>query len=184
VTDPREVELEIATQASATVLANLLELYLHDISEIFPSELGDDGRFGYQRLPLYWAEPERRFAFLIRAGGRLAGFALATRGSPASDDPEHLDVAEFFVLRGHRRGGVGREAAFQLFTRLPGTWTVRVSESNRAGLPFWRATVGAYTGGRFAEDVRPRSPHGWRVFRFRSAAGTGRRDGDGRAAGA
>lgn len=166
--DSRAVALEAATPHDARVLSNLAGLYLHDLSEIFPIEVGGDGRFRYGELPRYWSEPERRFAFLIRSGPQLAGFALATRGSPASDDPEHLDVAEFFVLRGQRRTGIGRRAAFLLWNRIPGQWVVRVSEANRAGLPFWRAVVQEYTRGAASESERP-GPRGWRVFSFRSA---------------
>lgn len=158
--------LERATPAAAPLLAHLLELYIHDLSEIFPLEVGADGRFGYQRLPLYWSEPERRHAFVIKSGATIAGFALATRGSPVTDDPTDLDVAEFFVLRRYRRSGVGRDAAFALWRTLPGRWVVRVSETNRAGLPFWRATVGAFTRGNFTESTRPGQPHDWRVFTF------------------
>lgn len=170
VIDSQTVTLEVATPNSAPVLSNLLELYLHDLSEIFPVEVGLDGRFGYGKLPLYWSEPEKRFAFLIRSGVELAGFALATRGSPATDDPEHLDLAEFFILRGYRRAGVGRQAAFLLWNRLPGQWVVRVSEANRVGLPFWNTTIQQYTGGVFSESTRPGSPHGWLVFTFASAS--------------
>src|ERR1700720_4514978 len=109
---PHEVVLDVATSRDAALLSNLLELYLHDLSEVFPIELGSDGRFGYHRLPLYWSEPERRFSFLIRFEARVVGFVLVTRGSPASDDPDVFDVAEFFVVRRHRRSGVGRRAAF------------------------------------------------------------------------
>jgi predicted acetyltransferase len=56
-------------------------------SSWFPIEIGADGRFGYERQALYWTEPERRFAFLIKSGERVAGFVLVTRGSPVSDDP-------------------------------------------------------------------------------------------------
>ena len=87
--------------------------------------------------PLYWSEPERRFPFLVRHGTRVVGFVLATRGSPASDDPDVFDVAEFFVIRRHRRSGVGRRAAFLVWDRLPGRWIVRVSEGNTGALPFW-----------------------------------------------
>jgi predicted acetyltransferase len=140
------------------------------MSEILPFEVGEDGRFGYPRLPLYWSEPDRRFAFLIRCGARIAGFALATRGSPVTDDPEDLDVAEFFVLRRYRRAGVGRRAAFLLWDRLPGRWIVRVFEANRAGLPFWREIIRDYTKGEFAESSREEGPHRRRVFAFRSRA--------------
>ncbi len=161
--------LELATPDTAPLLSNLLALYMQDMSEIFPVAVGADGRFEYGNLPLYWSEPHRRFAFLIRSGPQLAGFALATRGSPASDDPTVLDVAEFFVLPDWRRTGVGRQAAFLLWDRLPGQWVVRVSEANRTALPFWQAAVRQYTDGAFSEMVRPGDPHGWRVFTFRTA---------------
>jgi predicted acetyltransferase len=179
VVESQAVALEVGTPESAPLLSNLLDLYLHDLSTIFPIGIGADGRFRYDKLPLYWSEPEKRFAFLIRLGVRPAGFALVTRGSPATDDPRHLDVAEFFVLRAYRRTGVGRQAAFLLWNRLPGQWVVRVSEANRAGLPFWQGTVQQYTRGAFSESKRPGSPHSWRVYQFdsnESSRAAGQRD--------
>ena len=160
------VKLKVAGPDGARLLSNLLNLYMHDLSDTFPIKPGADGRFRYRKLPLYWSEPEKRFPFLIYSGAQLAGFVLVTRGSPATDDPEDLDVAEFFVLRAYRRIGVGRQAAFTLWNRLPGQWVVRVSDGNGAGLSFWRAAVRQYTRGRFSERRRPGSPHGWRVFTF------------------
>ncbi|HEX4954229.1 MAG TPA: GNAT family N-acetyltransferase [Thermoanaerobaculia bacterium] len=167
---PQQVTLEAATPATAPLLSNLLQLYLHDLSEIFPIEIGEDGRFAYDRLPLYWSEPATYFAFLIRAEGRVASFALVTRGSPATADPEDPDVAEFFVLRSHRRSGVGRRAAFLLWDLLPGRWVVRVAEANRAGLPFWEKVVREYTQGAFSTTEHRGKLHTFRVFSFRSAA--------------
>jgi predicted acetyltransferase len=161
-----EVTIEHATPSDAALLSNLLELYIHDLSAAFLIETGPDGRFGYPRLPLYWSEPEKRFPFLIRAGGRPVGFVLVTRGSPASDDPDVLDIAEFFILRRHRRTGLGRRAAALLWDRLPGRWIVRVSEGNLGALPFWESTISVYTGGQFEQRERAGSPHGWRDFYF------------------
>jgi predicted acetyltransferase len=154
-----------------TLLANLLELYIHDLSEVFSVKPGPDGRFGYDKLSLYWSEPDTRYAFLIKAGDQIAGFALVTRGSPATTDPNDLDVAEFFVLRGHRRSGVGRQAATTLWDTLPGNWVVRVSEANLSGLAFWRSVCRDYAGESFAENARPGQPHGWRVLTFVTPAG-------------
>lgn len=163
------VRLVSATLDDAELLANLLELYIHDVSAFYPHvELGADGRFGYPDLPLYWSEPTRRFPFLIRAKERVAGFVLAQRGSPASRDPEVLDVVEFFVLRQHRRAGVGRDAALQLWRRLPGSWTVRVSEGNPRALDFWRSTVARATNGAASESSMPGRAHPWRVLSFSS----------------
>jgi predicted acetyltransferase len=94
--------------------------------------------------------------------------ALVARESATNDTPEHLDVAEFFVLPSHRGKGIGRQAAFLLWDRLPGQWVVRVSQANVAALPFWRNTVQSYTGGRFSVGERPGQPGNWQVFSFQS----------------
>jgi predicted acetyltransferase len=166
-----DVRLEPAGPEQKRTLAHLLELYMHDLSEAFAMELGPDGRFGYRQLSPYFEQPDRHFAFLVRAGPHLAGFALAARGSPATDDPEDLDVVEFFVVRRHRRSGVGRSAAFALFDRIPGSWVVRVVDRNRRGLPFWSEIIPAYTNGRFERGRLPPPRDDWHVFRFRSRAG-------------
>jgi predicted acetyltransferase len=168
--DSHEVVLDVAAPGDGPALANLLELYAHDLSEAFALELGADGRFGYQRLALYWSEPERGFPFLIRCGIQIVGFALVTRGSPASDDADAFDVAEFFVVRRHRRCGVGRRAAFLLWNRFAARWIVRVSEGNRTGCHFWASAIAEYTSGTLVETTRPGSPHAWRVFSFSSVS--------------
>lgn len=168
-TEPQLVSLERALPSDAALLANLLELYIHDLSAAFPQvKLGPDGRFGYPRLPLYWSEPERRFAYLIRRGQRLAGFALASRGSPVLDDPEVLDVQEFFVLRSERRYGVGRTAAFQLWRAHPGRWVVRVSRKLPDSSSFWRTVTAEFSGGT-AQEWQPEGEwHLFRAFTFES----------------
>jgi len=166
--DAKDVGLRFATERDAPLLANLLELYVHDLSEWFPIAVGADGRFGYPRLARYWVEPGRRFPFVIEHGGECAGFALATRTSPATDDPNDLDVAEFFVLRRHRRARVGARAAELLWDRLPGRWIVRVSEGNRRGLAFWPDVIAAYAKGTQREWTMPWKPFPQRVFTFES----------------
>lgn len=173
------VTLEPATATEAPLLGDLIEQYALELSAVFPNVVrGPDGRFGYPRLPLYWSEPDRRFAFLIRADGAVAGFALATRGSPAAPDPEVLDVAEFFVLRPYRRLGVGRVAARLLWSRLPGTWTVRVAEANRGGLAFWADVIGEVAPVPAATASAGPDGRAWRVYIFHAAApgDTGRVD--------
>jgi|SoiMethySBSTD1v2_1073268.scaffolds.fasta_scaffold106727_5 hypothetical protein len=62
------VSLQRATPDMAPTLCDLLELYMHELSEIFPVALGPEGRFEYTKLPLYWSEPAVRQAFLIKHG--------------------------------------------------------------------------------------------------------------------
>jgi predicted acetyltransferase len=162
-----DVTLRSIGHDEAGLLSNLLELYIHDLSDVFPGiEVGPDGRFGYPKLAAYWSDPGRKSAFLITAGARIAGFALVTRGSPASDDPDVLDVAEFFVLRKYRRAAVGARAAHLLFRRFPGSFTVRALDRNPGAVAFWRRVVTDFTNGAAIETVRPGPPSAWRVFSF------------------
>ncbi len=169
-TGSESTRLVTATPADSVLLSNLLELYIHDLSAAFPHvTMGADGRFGYAQLPLYWSDRERRFAYLIQHDSQTAGFALATRGSPASEDPEVYDVAEFFVLRQLRRSGVGRRAARLLWQDLPGKWVVRVSEANSTGFAFWRRAVAEFTKSDVSPSIRPGRVASWLVFELDSS---------------
>ena len=57
--DSPRVEVVAATREHQPILANLLELYVHDFSELLDLDIGEDGRFGYPSIALYWSEPGR-----------------------------------------------------------------------------------------------------------------------------
>jgi len=153
------------------LLTNLTELYIHDLSGVFPHvQLGPDGRYGYPQLGSYLAGSPERFALFLRANGRTAGFVLVKRGSPASDDPQVLDIAEFFVLRQFRARGVGSAAAALLWNRTPGTWTVRAAVRNEEALRFWRRVVMAYTKGAARESDYESKGTPWKAFTFTTPA--------------
>ena len=165
-TDRTDVRLERATPDMRGLLAQLLELYSHDLSDVFGLDVGDDGRFGYPKLDEYWASPRTHHAFVFRYRARVAGFALVTRGSPLSGDPSCLDMAEFFILRRYWRIGVGRLAACALWATLPGCWTVRVSEANAPAMAFWESVV-RHTGNNCTEESRESDGRRWRVYSWR-----------------
>jgi len=168
---PLSVTVEPATAEQAPILSQLLELYSHDFSELLELPIGEDGRFGYPYLPLYWREPTR-FPFLVRADGALAGFVLIRQGSLVSGAPEVYDVSEFFVLRGYRRRGVGHEAAFATWRHFPGRWEVRVSQNNAAALAFWQRTINAFTGDLLTPTLVGSDGKYMHLFCFESPAST------------
>lgn len=134
------VRLEPIARAEAPVLANLFELYVHDFSELVRVELKPHGRFDLPIDERWWSDPGH-FPFFLRHGEELCGFVLARRGSRVSDDQTALDVAEFFVVRGARRQGVGRRAVHALLASLPGPWEIRVRRNNGAALAFWQRAL-------------------------------------------
>jgi predicted acetyltransferase len=140
-----QVVLEPVATEQAFVLENLFELYAHDCSEQVPLELKPNGRFA---LPLddCWYSSSNHFPFLILGDGKLLGFALVRRGSRVTAASDVMDVAEFFVVRGARRRGVGRSAALTLLATFPGRWEIRVRQSNAAALAFWQGVARSWLG--------------------------------------
>ena len=161
------VEIMPAGPDQQLIMANLLELYIHDFSEFLDLDIGEDGRFSYPALSIYWSEPGRH-PFLIRADGKLAGLALVKRASAVSNSESAWDMAEFFVLRNYRGRGVGTLAAHQVWRRFPGAWEVRVMERNVAARSFWTRAIAAFAG----EAVQPvrieKSGEPWDLFSFQS----------------
>jgi len=66
------LELIRADAEHQSALGNLLELYMHDFSELVPLDVGDDGRYGYKNLPLFWSD-NSRLSFLARLDGKIVG---------------------------------------------------------------------------------------------------------------
>ena len=81
------LELIRAGAEHQSALENLLERYIHDFSELVPMDVGDDSRYGYKSLPLFWSD-NSRLPFLARVDGKIVGFALVTRSSEPSGDRE------------------------------------------------------------------------------------------------
>jgi predicted acetyltransferase len=140
-----QIELIPATPEHESILANLLELYIHDFSEFLSIELGADGRFGFPDLQLYWRDPNR-YPFLVRIDGNLAGLVFVTRGPGIANNETVWDMAQFFVVRNYRRRGIGTRIAHEVWKRFPGQWEVRVMESNLPALQFWQRAVTEFTG--------------------------------------
>jgi predicted acetyltransferase len=152
------------------VMRNLLEHYLHDMSEWFHLDTHPDGSFSYD-TSLLW-QPDRD-VYLVRSDDALAGFAIIGKagrwlGEGAAD--VH-DVHEFFVLRRYRRDGIGWTVAERLWNQRPGPWLVRVAVANAPAVAFWRAAINGYTGGDFTEEPREANGRQWSYFRFESPGG-------------
>ena len=149
-----KVELCPARPADLPVLRRLMQLYLYDFAAIDDWAIGDDGLYGNAAtIEGFWTDPKMT-SYLVRADGTLAGFVLVRDGAYFAGDGTR-DISEFFIVRRHRRQGIGSEAARQLFDKFPGKWEVTQLTSNVGAQAFWRRVIGAYTGGRYDERPRP-----------------------------
>jgi predicted acetyltransferase len=166
-TSSMKVEIIPALEEQEPVLANLLELYAHDFSEFLDLELGADGRFGYKGLPLYWKE-SNRYPFLIMVDGYLAGFVFVRRGSEISNDEGVWDMAEFFIVRGYRRLGIGTKVVHEILKKFPGKWEVRVMDQNQKAVKFWGRAISEFLGKDIDSVPLDKDGESWHVFSFES----------------
>jgi predicted acetyltransferase len=160
-------------QASADqqpVLAQLMELYIYEFSQILDLDLNDNGRFNYKLLPKYWEDPNR-IPFLIWVDQKLAGFVLVQQGSPIEDAPNVWDIAECFVLRKFRRTGVGRTAAHWVWSTFPGSWQVRVLAIHERANDFWKNAITDFVKNAVSPARKTLGGKDWIVYQFESDRG-------------
>ena len=165
-----EVTVAVLPARDRLLLDRLLQLYLYDFSEFAGvgtcyGEVDEAGHFEYQPgLDDYWRDPGR-IPLIIRADGRVAGFALVNEGSPRNEPLDHA-LAEFFILRKFRRTGIGGRAAHAIFRMHPGRWELAIAGYNAPALAFWRALAKTLPG----SEECPGDPERWpgTVLRFTS----------------
>ena len=144
-----DVHLRPATPSDRAALQQMLELYQHDLSDIWDQDLDESGLYGYS-LDRYWSDPNCH-PFVFTVGGALAGFALVDDAVKVAPSGHWMD--QFFVLKKYRRHLVGQTAAIQVLDRLPGHWEIGQMTRNKVGKVFWRHVVNCFTEGHFKEHT-------------------------------
>jgi predicted acetyltransferase len=152
---------------SDVVLRNLFEFYVHDMAALFELDTRPDGSYSYNTTPIW----EKGYdVYVAKTGDSPAGFAIIGSADEWLGDAGGHDVHEFFVIRRHRRHGLGRTMADHLWNQYPGEWLVRALEANASAVAFWRSAIASYSRGSYAEEGRTSKGRAWRFFRFTSAA--------------
>jgi predicted acetyltransferase len=128
-------------------LAQMLELYQYELSDIWHQDLDAQGRYGYDLTR--HAEGVRFHAHLALVDGRYAGFALVAPAAVTRTDGAWME--QFFVLKRYRGRGCGAALARHVFDSHPGPWEVGQMPANSDAQAFWRKVVCAATHGAFTE---------------------------------
>jgi predicted acetyltransferase len=170
-----DVTLEPAGPERLATLGNLFQLYVHDFSEQWfdrdgVGDLDEAGLFQHDfDFAKFWTQPGCS-AWLIRADGHLAGFALLGTQSHSGVPADH-DVAEFFVARKYRRDGVGYSAARALIGERPGRWEIAVTRRNVGAQHFWRRVANDLASGPVEDHDLDDAKWNGLILRFRVATG-------------
>lgn len=130
------ITLRPASPDEKPVIANLIQLYLHDMTAFMPFPVGTDGRFQYDFLDRFW-----RYPYFIISGDEIAGFALVIDECPLTGRMPCWFMAEFFVLRAYRDKGTGRAALKLALSAHPGPWHIAVPHANPPAQAFWQKAL-------------------------------------------
>lgn len=149
------VEVSLAPLHQKGLIAELFQFYTYDWSEMEPVgstnfEVGADGRFAaFPHLDKYWTE-EKRWPYLIRASGSIAGFALVNTHSYRGHSID-FNMAEFFILRKHRGGGVAEAACHSLLRLHQGRWEIAIAARNTRALRFWEKSLSSASNVKYLD---------------------------------
>lgn len=144
------VALRRTTPHDHRALVQLMQFFLYEMSDINAQDVDRYGRFGTSSLQPYFLL-HTTAAFLIIVDGRIGGFVLVGTHSLLEPHFRGHSCLAFFVMKRYRRCGVGRAAATQLFTMLPGQWEIATFATHTVGHAFWRSVLDSYTNGAYKE---------------------------------
>jgi predicted acetyltransferase len=137
-----------ASTADREWLTNVYPFYLHDLSEFDEHyyTLNERGSWEPDHLPS-WLQDDSDHPLVIRLPETRVGFALVNETPSVHVRPGcRFRLSEFFILKRHRRTGIGRRAAQALFARFPGRWQLSILARNAPAIAFWRGVLGPAAG--------------------------------------
>lgn len=161
------IEIREPTQQQEPALANLLQMYLYELTNILDFDLSDEGFYMFDNFSSYWTD-NNKFPFLVYVDDKITGFVLVQKGSPVSATQDIWDIDEFFVMRKFRHQGVGTTIANTVWQRFKGPWQVRVLHKNTEALKFWEYAIHKFTGDQPNKTNFHMNNNAWYLFKFTS----------------
>jgi predicted acetyltransferase len=142
-----DITLTPVSSQSHTVLKNLFQLYMYDMSAFTALPLTEEGCFSVPDHVLApYDDALHHWAYLIYSDNELAGFAMLRR---YPEDMSCLDMDQFFIINRFRGSNVGKTAFRQLVAQHQGNWQIRILRTNTPAHYFWQSAVRNLVGGAY-----------------------------------
>jgi predicted acetyltransferase len=142
------VTVRVAEDGDWDAIGRLFQLYVHDLSQFRGTMPDADGVYKRGRFEERLAVPGL-VTLRVDSGERLAGFAMVR-----PYEIGHV-MAEFFIVRGVRRRGVGLAAARAVLRLFPGPWSIPFQQNNSAAARFWCGVATDVAGADWSQERRP-----------------------------
>lgn len=137
-----------------SILQNLFQLYMHDITASLPMDVNEHGLFEYNYLDYYFTE-ENRYAYFVYVEDKIGGFILVDDDFMVLDEQKDspcYNLSEMFILNAYKKRGVGEVVARQIFDMFKGYWEVRPVPKSEGAKRFWLKSIKNYTNDNFIEN--------------------------------
>ena len=148
------IKLKKIEAKDKSILQNLFQLYMHDITASLPMDVNEHGLFEYNYIDYYFTE-ESRYAYLIYVEENIAGFVLIDDEFMVLDkenDKPCYDFSEMFILNAYKKKGYGEIIVKRIFDMLKGNWEIRPVPRSEGAKRFWLKAVKNYTNDNFVEN--------------------------------
>lgn len=137
------VSLKQIEKKDINLLDNLMQLYLHELSENFKIDFNDKiCKYEYDLNPYF----ENNKAYFILNKDNIVGFILVDIYE------EDFEISEIFILNNYKRQGIAKEAVFKMFDMYNGNWTIKVVSNSKNAERFWYNVINEYTNNNFSID--------------------------------
>ncbi len=141
-----DIKIEKIENKDKSVLNNLFQLYLHDITASLSMDVNEHGLFEYNEIDYYFNNDSKHFAYFIKVSGNIAGFVLIDDNFMVlTKDNNNFDLSEMFVLNAYKGKGIGNIVANKVFDMHKGTWEVKPVPRSEGAKRFWERTIKEYT---------------------------------------
>ncbi len=147
------MDVRQVTSAQWPVVERLFQMYVHDLSEFRGTLPDPTGRFVFKN--------DRYTPYVDDVTGDHAGYLAWQEDHPVGFALVHgiLEgpqmIGHFFVARGVRRTGTGRDLALDVITRHERPWQIAFQEENPGAARFWRGIADTAFGDDWVEERRP-----------------------------
>ena len=149
-----KIELKKIEAKDKSILQNLFQLYMHDITASLPMDVNEHGLYEYNYIDYYFTE-ENRYAYLIYIEDKIAGFVLIDDEFMVLDSEKTkpcYDFSEMFILNAYKKKGYGEIVVKRIFDMFKGNWEIRPVPRSEGAKRFWLKAVKNYTNDNFTEN--------------------------------
>ena len=137
------IRLRKVKEEDRTLLWNVLQKYLHEMTQYYPEKVDRQGNYPYKYFDAYFTDAERK-AFFIYDDSTLVGFAMLNPYSSIEHKPDYT-IAEFTIFPPYRRNHYALDAMNLILLAFRGNWEIKYNKKNRGAKKLWTIITSPYS---------------------------------------